>query len=131
MQSAAIRVVFAICNQTQPNATLLLGSVFFFSFFSSLIFSVSYSSFAVYCVLSGINFITAKYNFLLMEVQWQSGPDLHFQFNKTSENDLLNQYKNNAGGELQGSLSSWARLYRMEVIALISFDVNSVLMILT
>lgn len=43
---------------------------------------------SIYCILSGINFITAKYNFLPTEMEWQSGQDLHFQFNKTSENDF-------------------------------------------
>lgn len=126
MWSAAIRVVFAIHNQMQPNATLLLGVccwvvwvffslIFYFSLTLPLLFILSFQA-----LISSVT-----------EIQWQSDQDLHFQFNKTSENDLLNQWNENAGGAFQESLSSWAWLHRMAVVALISFDMNSVLMILT
>lgn len=46
---------------------------FFCRFYTSLLFSFSHSSFVVYFILSCINFITAKYNFLPTEMQEWSG----------------------------------------------------------
>lgn len=50
-------------------------------------------------ILSFHALISSLLNIISYQLRCKSGQDLYFQFNKTSENDLLNQCKKNTGGE--------------------------------
>lgn len=132
-QSAAIRVTIAICNQTQPNATLLLVLLFLFIYL--FFFSSIWNFLSLIPPLFIVSFqalISSLLNVISYRLRWNdSQARIYTSSLMKPVKMIFKSMQENAGGEFQGSLRSWAWLYGMEVITLICFDMKSFLMILT